>query len=846
MEIYLSCTKPPNCPLTITVNNCISMKQTLNFTFICILLIPVVLVSCASTSEMPSELSSEATSRSPGVVGVPGVQNQMPTERYDRAARLLSFNLNSKIYRNNIRPEWITSQALWYEVNTEKGDEYMLVNLAEKRKEPLFDQVELARQLNEGRNGNSSQRDGNEREDQDRMENEAENDRDTGVDPYDLPVTELEVSEDLATIRFRFDNRQWSLDRETGILTEGDKMPKNFSRQNLVLSPSGRYAAYIQDHNLRVTDLQTGEDIQLTTTGEEGYGFSTDSQGWSRSNRPVLAWSADESMISTYRLDERNVEMMHLLRTSENRPELISWPYALPGDENVPMHERYVISIPERKTVRLKTNPDHQRTSNCCGLTRGREWADNEFSPDGKTLAFISTSRDYKEVTLKLADTRTGEVRDVYTERDEYFIETNLTSRGVPNWRVLHDSNEFIWFSRSSNWGHLYLHDLASGDMKNAITNGEWNVIDILRVDEEGRRIWFTAAGMNADNDPYEDYLYSVGFDGNGLTSHTEESGNHSITLSPDAGLFVDSWSHVQIPNTTVIRDRDGSVIMELEKADITEVLASGWQAPEPFTVKARDGETDIYGLMIRPSDFDSSYSYPVINSIYPGPQTGSVGSRAFSVSRRGQAHALAELGFIVVLADAMGSPKRSREFHTAYYGDMADNGLPDQIAVMRQLADRHAWIDLERTGIYGHSGGGFATASALLNHPDFFKVGVAGAGNMDNRGYTFYWGEKFQGPMERYHEDDSYTNQALQLRAGNLKGKLLISYGTLDSNVHPNMTLLVINELIRENKDFDMFVMPNRGHGYGSESYTIRRTWDYFVTHLLGLKPPLEYEITR
>ncbi|MFN2373454.1 MAG: prolyl oligopeptidase family serine peptidase, partial [Cyclonatronaceae bacterium] len=497
--------------------------------------------------------------------------------------------------------------------------------------------------------------------------------------------------------------------------------------------------------------------------------------------------------------------------------------------------------------VKLQTQLYHQRTSNCCGLTRGSEWADNEFSPGNETLAYVATSRDYKEVTLKLADTRTGAVREVFAERDEMFIETNLTSRGVPNWRVLHGSGEFIWFSRNSNWGHLYLHDLETGELKNAITTGEWNVVDIIRVDVDARKIWFTAAGMNPDEDPYEDYLYSTGFNGSGLQAHTPVSGHHQVTLSPDAGHFVDTFSDVQNAPVTVVRDSSGAIVMELEQADISEVLAEGWQKPEPFVTKARDGETDIYGLMFKPSDFDPSKKYPVINSIYPGPQTGSIGTRAFSVSRRGQAHALAELGFIVVQIDAMGTPKRSRDFHTAYYGEMADNGLPDQIAAMQELARRHSWIDINRAGIYGHSGGGFATAAAMFTHPDFFKVGVAGAGNLDNRGYTYYWGEKFQGSYTVLDEDrDSYTNQALQYQVENLRGKLMLSYGTMDSNVHPNMTNLVINELIRHNKDFDLVVMPNRGHGYGNESYKIRRTWDYFVMHLLGLVPPREYDIER
>ncbi|MCA1803578.1 MAG: S9 family peptidase [Rhodothermaceae bacterium] len=772
--------------------------------------------------------------------------NLMPAERYRMANRMLSWKLNGKVYNSIIQPEWIHEQALWYRVNTKNGNEYFLADVAGSMKEPLFDQQKLAANLQAQARGNMN--DGGDGNVDSRNGNDSKTDGDSnGIDPYSLPISDIEVSTDLTTVRFVYDNHRWSLNRGTGELTRGNELPALRPGGNYVMSPGGRYAAFIRDHNLWLKDMHSGEDMQLTTEGEAGYGFATDSQGWSRSNRPVLAWSADETMISTYRLDERMVEEMHLLRTTDGRPELVSWPYALPGDEHVPMHERYVIKIPEQCKVKLQTQLYHQRTSNCCGLTRGSEWADNEFSPGNETLAYVATSRDYKEVTLKLADTRTGAVREVFAERDEMFIETNLTSRGVPNWRVLHGSGEFIWFSRNSNWGHLYLHDLETGELKNAITTGEWNVVDIIRVDVDARKIWFTAAGMNPDEDPYEDYLYSTGFNGSGLQAHTPVSGHHQVTLSPDAGHFVDTFSDVQNAPVTVVRDSSGAIVMELEQADISEVLAEGWQKPEPFVTKARDGETDIYGLMFKPSDFDPSKKYPVINSIYPGPQTGSIGTRAFSVSRRGQAHALAELGFIVVQIDAMGTPKRSRDFHTAYYGEMADNGLPDQIAAMQELARRHSWIDINRAGIYGHSGGGFATAAAMFTHPDFFKVGVAGAGNLDNRGYTYYWGEKFQGSYTVLDEDrDSYTNQALQYQVENLRGKLMLSYGTMDSNVHPNMTNLVINELIRHNKDFDLVVMPNRGHGYGNESYKIRRTWDYFVMHLLGLVPPREYDIER
>ncbi len=740
-------------------------------------------------------------------------------ERYERAQSLLSWNLSDKVFRMSVNPEWVSDQLFWYSVRTRNGTEYMLVDVARQTRSSLMDQEALAEALTA----------------------ETEND----IDPYSLPLNQVEYHQEQNSIEFSYDGFRWEFDLVDSRLEKKSELLS--APANSVMSPDGSKAAFIRDHNLWVMDMHSGEETQLTEDGIEFYGYATDSQGWTTSDRPVLKWSHDSSKISTYRLDERNVEIMHLLRTRDQRPELVSWPYAIPGDEYVPMHERVIIHVENGDVVFLDAEPDHQRTSNCCGLRRGAEWGDNEWSPDNEILAYVSTSRDYREVTLRIADATTGEVRDVYHERAETFFESNLTSRGVPNWRVLHGSNEFIWFTRKSQWGHLYLHDLETGELKNQITDGDWNVVDVLAVDEELRKIWFTTAGMDPDYDPYHEHLYSVNFDGSDLQHITQHEGNHTVWLSPGQSYLVNTFSDFVTPSTTVVRGADGQVVMTIEEADVADLMETAWTEPVPFVAKARDGQTDIYGLMYLPSDFDPEKSYPIVNNIYPGPQIGSVGTRNFSFARRGQTHALAELGFVVVQIDATGTPLRSKDFHTKWYGDMSDNGLEDQISAMRQLAQEYPFIDLARAGMYGHSGGGFATASAMFNHPDFFKVGVASAGNMDNRGYTFYWGEKYQGPYETREDGSStFTNQALQYQVDGLEGKLLISYGTMDANVHPNTTLLLIDALIDHNKDFDLMVMPNRGHGYANEAYKLRRTWDYFVEHLKGVTPPREFDLSR
>jgi len=757
------------------------------------------------------------------VIRILSQAEDFPVERYERAEQLMSWNLFGRVFNSNVVPRWVTDDLMWYSVNTRNGNELMLVSIPNETKEPLFDQVAVAEKVSEMLELTDA------------------------IQPYRLPFLNIEVSDDAATVRFDHAGKHWQVERASGEVSITGLYEEIMRPPFSVMSPCGTMAAFTQDHNLFIRNMKTGEDTQLTVDGSLYHGYATDSQGWSRSERPILYWSADGRMISTYRLDERNVEKMHILRTAMPRPELVSWPYAVPGDEVVPMHERLVIDVTTGAITWLKTEPTHQRTSNCCGLTRGSQWADNQFIADGNMLAFVATSRDYKEVTLKIADTRTGDVQTIYSERDEIFIETNLTSRGVPNWYVLYDSDEFIWFSRRDEWGHLYLYDLKTGEQINQITTGTWNVVDIFHIDEINRKIFFTAVGMDPDRDPYEEYAFSINFDGTGLRAYTPSQGNYEVVFSPSLTRLVATRSDVQTPPITMIKDAFGEVIMELETADTSDLLASGWTAPIPFTVKARDGETDIFGMIYKPSDFDPSKRYPIINNIYPGPQIGSVGTRGFSAARRGQVHAIAELGFIVVQIDGFGTPMRSRTFHTYYYGDMSDNGLPDQITAMQQLAERYNWIDIDRAAMYGHSGGGFATAAAMFNHSDFFKVGVSSAGNLDNRGYTYYWGEKFQGPLTRFEDGtDSFTNQALQNQVDGLSGHLLLSYGTMDTNVHPNMTHLVIDALIAANKDFDLMVLPNRGHGYANETYKLRRTMDYFVLHLLGKNPPKEYSFSR
>jgi len=606
-------------------------------------------------------------------------------------------------------------------------------------------------------------------------------------------------------------------------------------------SPDRKLTAFIRDWNLWVRDVATGRETQLTKDGVKDFGYATDNAGWARSDRPIVRWSPDSKKLATFQQDQRGVGEMYLVDTAVGHPALQAWKYPLPGDVTVTMIQRVIIDVDKGTVVRLQLPPDQHRSTLCDDLACRGDWGDVQWSPDSATIAFVSTARDHRREQMRVADAATGAVKDVLEEKAETFYESG---NGAVNWRYLPASNEVIWFSERDNWGHLYLHDLKTGREKHPITAGNGNVTQLLRVDEKNRQLYFVAVGREQGRDPYFRHLYRVGMDGKNLQLLTPEDADHDVSLSPSGRFFVDTYSKPDVPPVSQVRDADGKLVLALEKADITKLVAAGWKPPVPITVKARDGVTDLYGLMYKPTNLDPARKYPIVNHIYPGPQTGSVGGRTFNPAR-GDAQALAELGFVVVEIDGMGTPWRSKQFHEAYYGNMGDNTLPDQVAGMRELASRFPWIDIDRAGIYGHSGGGYATADAMFRFPDFFKVGISEAGNHDNRVYEDDWAEKWQGLLEKKADGTTnYDNQANQLQARNLKGKLLLAHGTMDNNVPPNNTLLVVNELIKANKDFDLLMLPNRGHGFGNEGYMVRRRWDYFVKYLLGAEPPREYQM--
>ncbi len=743
-----------------------------------------------------------------------------PTQSdYARAESMLAQNLAPLVVGEIRAHYWQTDNRLVIRQRTEGGSEYRLVDAQAQSNEPLFDSARLAELLSAT----------------------------TGTE-VDADLALRDIKLDAQTLSFVYDATRYELDLQSYLAQAGALRELAQPPKHEFLSPDGKQAAFIRDHNLWLRSTEDNSETQLTQDGARNYGYATNSAGWIQDPGPVLLWSPDSKKIATFRQDSRNVGTISLMETAVGRGEVTTWKYPLPGDEHVFMLERLVIHVDaEPRLVFLEMPPEPQRSTTTDHIAgRDGEFLDVRWGDDSETLAFVSSSRDHKIAQLRSADINTGAVRDVYREQTATYYESGFDSE---NWTLLNASNEFLWFSERDNWGHLYLGDLASGEIKRQITEGSWAVLQLLEVDEAAREVTFIGSNREA-GDPYFHYLYRVALDGGEPQLLTPEPAHHEVSLAPSKQLVLDTYSTPTTPPVSVLRNDQGEVVMTLAQTTSDALVAAGWAAPEPFVTQARDGATDIHGLLYKPSNFDASQKYPVLNYLYPGPQTGSVGSRAFSAARRDK-QAVAELGFIVVELDAMGTPGRSKSFHDAYYGNMGDNGLPDQVAGIRQLAQTREWMDLDRVGIWGHSGGGFASTAAILRYPEFYKVAVSGAGNHDNRNYEDDWGEKWQGLLEtktldeggeNERETSNYDNQANQLLADRLQGKLLLAHGLMDDNVHPSNTLLVVQALIEAEKDFDLLLLPEADHGFGNSRYFMKKRWDYFVRHLAGQEPVADF----
>lgn len=594
--------------------------------------------------------------------------------------------------------------------------------------------------------------------------------------------------------------------------------------------------------------------IALTTDGERLYSYGPRWKGGAepatidadryRPTSGSFYWSPDSRKLVVRREDIRGVGTYPLYSSTSDQPVDHSYFYAAPGAAHIPQYDLYVIDVESREASRVDVP--------ATGLVlrpSGAQW-----SADSRSLVVLTSDRAPKTVTLWRVDPETGTARPIIIERSKNYVQMGVGG-GATIAAISPNEADVIWFSERDGWPHLYLYN-GEGRLQNQIDTGKNAVAELIRVDYDRRQLYFTAWGRGPGN-PYYRHLYRVGFDGRDLTSLTPEDGDHAIAMSPDGSYLLDTVQTIDRPPVTIARTLDGQPIMPIAQGDDAGLKAIGWRSAEVFTVRARDGKTDLWGVMYKPSNFNPSKRYPVVVNIYPGPFMGSVGyhwrfqggdnmALSENQSRRathgeGMGQALAELGFIVIKLNSLGTSQRSRAMQDYFQNNLVDNGLPDQIAAVRQLAARNRWIDQDRVGIFGHSGGGYAAAAGLLTHPEFFKVGVAQAGNHDLRSYGWYWGEQYMGPLESGEDRARYARQANLTYAANLKGKLLLVHGDMDCNNPPSQTLRLADALTRENKDFDLLIVPDAGHQM--PPYVMRRSWDYFVENLA--RAPTTHEFT-
>jgi dipeptidyl aminopeptidase/acylaminoacyl peptidase len=577
-------------------------------------------------------------------------------------------------------------------------------------------------------------------------------------------------------------------------------------------SPDGKREAFVKNFNVwvRSKDKDKKDETALSWDGSEGNAYSPSS----------ISWASDSKRLAAYRVRPGYKRLIQYVESSPEdqlQPKAFTITYAKPGD-TLDVQQPAVFDVEAKTKVGVANTlfPDPY------------ELSDISWWKDDRGLTLEYNQRGHQVYRVIEVDAATGNARTVINEESKTFF----CYSGKKYRYDVADGKEMIWMSERDGWNHLYLYDGATGAVKNQITKGPWVVRGVDRVDEEKRQVYFRASGMFAGEDPYFVYPYRINFDGTGLTPLADSRANHSLVYSADAKFFVDTASRVDLPPTCVLRQAsDGKVVMEVEKADIAALVKAGWRAPEVFTAKGRDSQTDIWGIIVRPMNFDKSKKYPVIENIYAGPQDSFV-PKSF-MAWNGMM-SLAELGFIVVQIDGMGTSNRSKAFHDVCWKNLGDAGLPDRILWHKAVAAKYRSYDISRVGVYGTSAGGQSAMGALLFHPEFYKAAVASCGCHDNRMDKIWWNEQWMGwPLGPEYAAASNVDNAWRLR-----GKLLLFVGELDTNVDPSSTMQVVNALIKANKNFGLLVLPGQNHTSGGD-YGERMRRDFFVRNLLGIEPP-------
>ena len=721
-------------------------------------------------------------------------------EDYRRAQSFLAGNLRHVISPADVAPHWIEKKnRFWYRRVSPTGAEFILVDAEKNTSAPAFDHERLAAALSHAAKREYS--------------------------AAALPFSEIDFVDAGKAVRFSIEGSQWTCVLAT---YECQNEPAHAERKDDVASPNKRWAAHVKEHNLYLRDVSTGTTLQLTHDGAPGWDYATPlpslrvmiDQGTENVKQPAAVfWSPDSSKLLTYRIDSRNsgrFTSLQFVPPDQLRPRAFTYVYPLPG-EVLAKAEPIIFDIQSGKRIDVQTSIELPFQDG-----PGFDWF-----PDSKSFYYDYDERGYKAKELRVVDASTGEQKVLVREQADSYVDPGETF-----YRFVEATEEILWSSERDGWNHLYLYN-KTGKLENQITQGPWVVRSIEHIDEKARRVYFLANGREKDEDPYQAHFYSIGLDGKNLQLLSPENATHSVSVSPDGSFFVDNYSRPDLPGEAVLRTKDGSEVRVLEKTDASALLKTGWKFPEPFQGKAADGTTALYGLIWRPSNFDPAKKYPIVEFVYAGPQWFFV-PKTFGAALRLQS--MAELGFVVVMVDGRGTAGRSRDFHLFSYRNLGGS-FEDHVAMIKQMADRYPYMDITRVGIYGTSAGGYGAAHAMLAFPEFYKVGVSTSGDHDARLDKAWWNEAYQG----YPVQDDYAAQSNVTMANRLAGHLLLEHGDVDDNVHPVETMRFVDALMKANRNFDMLFVPNMFHGESGEHalYLVRRRWDYFVQHLLGVTPP-------
>lgn len=702
-------------------------------------------------------------------------------------------NISGMVYNGRIRPVWIgDSHFFWYLNHEPQGEIFYLINAENGKKEKAFDTEKLAHALTKL----SGQQ----------------------VSTPGLPFTHIEYQADLKGIHFETYGKKWHYNIKTNKLTQAGEIQKRENSRGdgedgkvmrKILSPDKQWEAYNKDNNIYVRNTSNNKEYVLSRDGMKDQYYSSD-----------LVWSPDSKKLAGIKvrdIQERRIPLIASSPDYQKQPVLEWREYAKPGDI-LPVYLPVLFDVAAKQQIPLDTQPfENQFYLNLTG-----------WHADSRAFTFEFNQRGHQRYVVAEVNAENGNVRPLIDEKSPTFIHYGRNFR-----YDLNDGKEIVWLSERDGWRHLYLMDGETGLVKNQLTKGEWVVRDVINVDDQKRTLLFTASGRYPGEDPYNIHYCRINLDGSGFVDLTPENANHTVTFSKNGDYFVDSYSRPDHPYISVLKNgMDGALIKELQRSDIKRIQATGWQMPEVFCAKGRDGKTDIWGNILRPAHFDITKSYPVVEMIYAGPHDSHV-DKDFKPYHH-LASRLSDLGFIVVMIDGMGTANRSKTFHDVCWKNLKDAGFPDRIAWIKAAAKKYPYMDTTRVGIYGWSAGGQNAMAALLFHNDFYKAAVALCGCHDNRMDKIWWNEQWMG----YPIDESYSTSSNVDNACRLKGKLLLINGELDDNVDPASTLQVVDALVKANKDFEQLYLPNRGHSLGGK-FEMHRIHDFFVKHLLSQTPP-------